>query len=158
MFYRLNVFPLIIPPLRERSSDILELATYFVNKFAAEYGMGEKELSSDVQSYLSKQQWQGNVRELNNVIQRGVLMSGSSKTITFEHIQNSLFSNLELSDELDSDADLPLIPIEEMELKLIKQALERNNGNQKEAAELLGISDRTIRNKLKKLRLDDFDE
>jgi len=158
LFYRLNVFPLIIPPLRERSSDILALSTYFVDKFALEYGMGEKELTTDVLTYLSKQQWHGNVRELNNVIQRGVLMSGNSKNITFEHIQNSLFSNLELSDELDSDAELPLITIEEMELKLIKQALERTNGNQKEAAELLGISDRTIRNKLKKLRLDDFDE
>lgn len=158
LFYRLNVFPLVIPSLRERKSDIPDLASYFIAKYSAEYGMEEKGISENLHDFLMKQPWKGNVRELNNLMQRGVLMSGNAKNITLEHIQNSLFSTLDSTDIDDSDEELPLIPIEEMELKLIKQALDKTNGNQKEAAELLGISDRTIRNKLKKLRLDFQDD
>ncbi len=158
LFYRLNVFPIVIPSLRERKDDIPQLVEYFISKYAAEYGMSEKQAAPELMSYLIQQPWKGNVRELNNMIQRGVLMSGNSKNITLAHIQNSLFSTLEPSSEADVSNELPLMPIEEMELKLIKQALDRTNGNQKEAAELLGISDRTIRNKLKKLRLDDQED
>ncbi|TNE68918.1 sigma-54-dependent Fis family transcriptional regulator [bacterium] len=158
LFYRLNVFPIVIPSLRERKDDIPDLVNYFISKYASEYGMAEKSAAPELLSYLVQQSWKGNVRELNNLIQRGVLMSGSSKNITLAHIQNSLFSTLESSAENKESQELPLIPIEEMELQLIKKALERTGGNQKEAAELLGISDRTIRNKLKKLRLDDQED
>jgi transcriptional regulator with PAS, ATPase and Fis domain len=86
------------------------------------------------------------------MIQRGVLMSGKSDHITVEHIRNGLFSNLDEEMKKSETGDLPLIPVDEMELILIQKALDKTGGNQKEAAELLGISDRTIRNKLKKLR------
>ena len=152
LYYRLNVFPISIPPLRERKEDIIKLARYFVEKYIHEYGMDDKEISPDLEKYLRENNWPGNVRELHNMIQRGVLMSGKSDHITVEHIRNGLFSNLDEEMKKSETGDLPLIPVDEMELILIQKALDKTGGNQKEAAELLGISDRTIRNKLKKLR------
>lgn len=151
LYYRLNVFPIQIPPLRERMDDVPALADYFCAKYAEEYGMGEKTLSKELQEYIQKQEWKGNVRELENMIQRAVLMSGNSDSVSPEHLKNPLFKTLDSSASADVQ-NLPLLPIEEMEFKMIRMALERTNGNQKDAAELLGISDRTIRNKLKKLR------
>lgn len=156
LYYRLNVFPIDIPPLRERRDDIPLLAEYFVEKYALEYKTGTKGLAEDTMDYIRRQEWRGNVRELENVIQRGVLMSTQAPDVRLEHIQNPLFRGVEL--DAPSETELPLVPIEEMELKMIRMALERTGGNQKEAADLLGISDRTIRNKLKKLRGEDDGE
>jgi DNA-binding NtrC family response regulator len=156
LYYRLNVFPIEIPPLRDRRDDIPALAAYFCEKYAQEYSLGSKTISEEMMEYLRRQEWKGNVRELENVLQRGVLMSMQSPEIRLEHIQNPLFRSAD--DSVSEEADLPLVPIEEMELKMIKMALDRTNGNQKEAAELLGISDRTIRNKLKKIKGEYVDE
>jgi DNA-binding NtrC family response regulator len=95
------------------------------------------------------------VRELDNKIQRGVILSGDETEITIEHIDNQLFSNVD--DELSREvlSDMPLMSIEDMELHMIKKTLEHTQGNQKEASKLLGISDRTIRNKLKNLDEDE---
>jgi DNA-binding NtrC family response regulator len=102
-----------------------------------------------------KQEWRGNVRELDNKIQRGVILSGDDSEITIDHIDNQLFSNVD--DELSREvlSDMPLMSIEDMELHMIKKTLEHTQGNQKEASKLLGISDRTIRNKLKNLDEDE---
>ena len=151
LYYRLNVFPIHIPPLRERKDDIPLLAQYFCDKYVGENDLKEKEISEGLMDYLMAQDWKGNVRELANLIQRGVLMATNDDEVTVDHVKNFLFNNID--DEIRSELmnDLPLLPIEEMELKMIRLALNKTNGNQKEAADLLGISDRTIRNKLKKL-------
>lgn len=151
LYYRLNVFPIEIPPLRHRKGDIPLLANHFVEKYSKSYGIEKKEISEELMDYLMSKEWRGNVRELNNKIHRGVILSQDSNEITTEHIDNAMFSNVDenLSEELLGNADVPLMSLEEMELKLIKKALEHTNGNQKEAAKLLGITDRTIRNKLK---------
>ena len=101
--------------------------------------------------YMIAQDWRGNVRELNNKMHRGIILAQDADKILVEHIDNELFSSADetLSNESISTTDLPLMSIEEMEMKLIKKALEQTQGNQKKAAQLLGISDRTIRNKLK---------
>jgi DNA-binding NtrC family response regulator len=151
LYYRLNVFPISIPPLRERKDDIPLLAEYFVDKYTAENGMSEKEISKDLMDYLMRQDWKGNVRELSNLIQRGVLMSADDEVITIEHVKNLLFTNIDEEIRKELISELPLLTIEEMELKMIQLALNKTNGNQKEASKLLGVSDRTIRNKLKKM-------
>lgn len=153
LFYRLNVFPVHIPPLRKRMEDIPLLADYFIEKYAAEYDLGDKSLNEEVYSHLGTKEWKGNVRELENMIQRGVLMSQARAEVRLSDILHPLFGD-GVSDEVESNGNLPLVPIEEMELKMIKMALDRTGGNQKEAAEILGISDRTIRNKLKKGKQD----
>ncbi len=155
LYYRLNVFPIAIPALRERKDDIPRLAEYFVDKYVHEYGLKPKKLTRELMDFLKQQSWKGNVRELDNFIQRGVLMSHDSEEIGLEHVQNQLFEGVDENLKKELMDDMPLIPIEEMELKMIRMALERTNGNQKEAAELLGISDRTIRNKIKKLNTEE---
>ena len=139
---------------RERA-DIPLLADYFCEKFAEEYGMDDKKISKELHKHLLTKKWSGNVRELENYIQRGVIMSQQDPEIEVSHVESNLFSNVDEDLQSEVLTDLPLLPIEEMELQMIKKALERTNGNQKEAAKLLKISDRTIRNKLKKLDFPD---
>jgi DNA-binding NtrC family response regulator len=148
LYYRLNVFPIEIPPLRERKSDIPVLAAHFVKSYCEKYGFPDIRCSSELIEYLMEKEWRGNVRELNNKIHRGIIFAQDSDELRPDHIENSLFSNVD--DHLDNEEqDLPLMPIEDMELQLIQKALTHTQGNQKQAAKLLGISDRTIRNKLK---------
>lgn len=153
LYFRLNVFPITIPPLRNRPGDIPVLANYFVDRYRQRYQLGEKTISDEVMNYFKTHEWRGNVRELDNKIHRGIILSHESKTIELEHIQNNLFSNAD--DDLSGDlfTEMPLMSIEDMELQLIKKTLEHTQGNQKKAAEILGISDRTIRNKLKSYEL-----
>lgn len=149
LFYRLNVFPITIPPLRERKEDIPLLAQHFIDKYTSEYGLEGKSMPDELIRYLMDQDWKGNVRELDNKIHRGVILAQNEPEISIDDIEDRLFTNVDEEIKSEVLSDLPLIPIEEMELQMIKKALERTQGNQKKAARLLGISDRTIRNKLK---------
>ena len=152
LYYRLNVFPIEIPPLRDRRGDIPLLVNHFVDYYSKKYNLESKAISKELMDYLMQQEWRGNVRELNNKIHRGIILAQEDTEITLEHIDNEMFSNVDenLTKEVLA-SDLPLMSIEEMELQLIKKALDHTQGNQKKAAKLLGISDRTIRNKLKSL-------
>lgn len=158
LYYRLNVFPISIPPLRERRDDIPLLVNHFIDKYSAQFGMGEKKASDELMEHLKNDIWQGNVRELENKIHRGVVLSQDSEYITLDHIEKNLFSKLDLEVSEQLLTDLPLMSIEDMELQLIKKALEHTKGNQKEAAKILGITDRTIRNKLKKVENESSEE
>lgn len=151
LYFRLNVFPIEMPSLRERPGDIPMLARHFVDRYCRRYELEKKEVSEELLNHLRKKEWPGNVRELENFIQRGIIMAQDSEEIGLEHIDNPLFRNVDNSLTQEVINDIPVLPIEEMELQMIKKALERTNGNQKEAAKLLKISDRTIRNKLKKI-------
>src|SRR6056297_67845 len=151
LYYRLNVFPITIPPLRHRREDIPLLANHFLQEFTRKYDLGEKKLSDELINYLMRQEWRGNVRELHNKIHRGVILSQDSVEIKPDHVENQLFSNVDENLSNEVLTDLPLMAIEDMELHLIKKALEHTQGNQKEASKILGISERTIRNKLKNL-------
>jgi len=150
LYYRLNVFPITIPPLRERKDDIPLLADFFINRYTQKYGLAPKEMTEDLKEFFMNKKWDGNVRELENKIHRGVILSGNSNIITLDHVEKNLFAQVDLEVGEQVLSDLPLMSIEDMELQLIKKALEQTQGNQKEAAKILGITDRTIRNKIKK--------
>lgn len=150
LYYRLNVFPIFIPPLRDRKTDIIIVAEYLIDKFCSEHNLPNKTIEPALVAYMNEQDWPGNVRELSNFIQRGVLMSGDSTTIGLQDVKNALFTSVDEGIKNELPVDLPLLPIDEMEMRMIEMALQKTNGNQKEAAKLLGISDRTIRNKLKR--------
>ena len=149
LYFRLNVFPVEIPPLRDRKSDIPILTKYFVDQYCYKYDYPDLEIDQKMLEYLEAQNWRGNVRELNNKIHTGVILAQEDGLFKVDHIENSIFTSLGINDDEEDINNIPLMTIENMELHLINKALEKTNGNQKEAAKLLGISDRTIRNKLK---------
>ncbi len=153
LYHRLSVFPLTVPPLRERPSDIPLLADHFVEKYCTLYGLPKKEVSDDLLDYFSDYSWPGNVRELENMVQRGVLLSAEREVIEPEDVFNDFFSDAQTSERGGDEVVIPrLTTIEEMERHMIMKALDESDNNQQRAAERLGISARTIRNKLKKYR------
>lgn len=143
LFYRLNVIPLTIPPLRERKNDIPLLADYFFKRFNSQYEKGMHCISDLAMNLLISQPWPGNVRELENTIERGVLI-GSGGALLPEHLI------LEESFQEASAKASPTagITVREMEKELIYNTLNAVNDNRTHAAKMLGISIRTLRNKL----------
>ncbi|MEX0822375.1 MAG: sigma-54 dependent transcriptional regulator [Rhodothermales bacterium] len=153
LYHRLSVFPLSVPPLRDRRSDIPLLADHFVEKYCTLYGLPTKSISGDLLEYFTDYSWPGNVRELENMVQRGVLLSAERETIESEDVFNDFFSDARTAGEGGEEVFIPkLTTIEEMERHMIMKALDVSDNNQQRAAEQLGISARTIRNKLKRYR------
>lgn len=155
LYHRLSVFPLTVPPLRDRSSDIPQLAEYFVEKYCDLYGLPAKDISEELMDYFRTYPWPGNVRQLENMVQRGVLLSAERQVVEPEDVFNDFFSDADGSGHGGGgdDVKIPrLTTIEEMERHMILKALDESDNNQQRAAEELGISARTIRNKLKKYR------
>ncbi|MCB1693093.1 MAG: sigma-54-dependent Fis family transcriptional regulator [Pseudomonadales bacterium] len=150
LFYRLNVFPMHLPPLRERPLDIVPLAQHFARRFAGDVS---PVLTDEAMSKLLSHRWPGNVRELENVMHRAsILMHAAaigSSDIQFENTMVSVPAEAETSadDSLESD-------LKTREQALISEALRASSGNRKNAAERLGISPRTLRYKLAKFRAD----
>jgi DNA-binding NtrC family response regulator len=142
LYYRLNVIPIKVLPLRERREDIPLLCRYFIEKYNHLHQCSVEQIAPQALKLLQDHPWPGNVRELENVIQRAMLFSLDS-TITAEHI---LFD--EESELRTGDSSLELMPIDEMEKRMIHKALASLDGNRTRAAEILGISVRTLRNKL----------
>ena len=148
LYYRLNVIPVHLPPLRERRDDILLLANFFIEKYNRIDNRNVKGLTKEAGEALLQMPWKGNVRELENVIERGVLMCKG------DYIEEKgLFLK-----EKGKDPDTPeysfgpTVPLREMEKKAIFHALDQTHGNRTHAAEILGISVRTLRNKMNDYR------
>ena len=157
LFYRLNVVPIYIPPLRERKDDIPLLINHFLKKFVSQYDDALPEISPDVLSILMAYNWPGNVRELENVIEHAVAFSKSSG-ITIETLPDYLKKVEIRRDLLSMDlSDKQVISLQdaltEVEKKLIQWAYQKTNGNQVKMAEILGIPRTTLRNRLIKLQL-----
>jgi len=144
LYYRLNVFPIIVAPLRHRNTDIPLLVDHFLAKFKIKYRFEHKEISSDTLKSITMGDWPGNVRQLENIIERAVLYSGESEEIIHEHF--NLESEVLSAD--DTSSIKTVTTISEMEKQMIHNALKRTANNRTQAADLLGISVRTLRNKL----------
>ncbi len=145
LFYRLNVIPLKLPPLRQRQDDIEPLAKHFLNISSKKNNKNIRSISPETIQVLKKMQWSGNIRELQNVVERAVLLCRSD-TID---IKNLFIDDTDRQEKQQSASEMPVTSIEEMEKKLINRALSETNGNRTHAARALGISIRTLRNKLK---------
>jgi len=147
LFFRINVFPIILPPLRERRGDIKLLAGHFMLKFCEMYGKDIKGIKEDAIDKLESYQWKGNVRELSNVIERAVLICKKN------YIDESMITiDVSGQDKQFVTKELPDMTIDEMEKLMIQRALKKLNGNRTHAAKILGISLRTLRNKLRQYR------
>jgi Nif-specific regulatory protein len=146
LFYRLNVFTIFLPPLRERKSDILLLAEHFLAKFEREHGKEIKRISTPAIDMLTSYHWPGNVRELENVIERAVLICDSS-VIHGHHLPPSL----QTAEGSDTVTRLSLASaMENYERDLIQDALKTARGNRAKAAKLLDSTERIVGYKVKK--------
>lgn len=150
LYYRLNVIPIHIPPLRDRKEDIPILANYFLEKANKKTGKNVK-INKEVLIAFSKYSWPGNIRELANLIERLVVFSTKNE-VTIEDLPENLYSSYDLT---DSFLEIPEsgINLKELEKKLIIKALEKNNWNQSKAAKFLGISRNTLIYRMHKFRI-----
>ena len=149
LYYRINVITLTIPPLRQRPDDIPILARYFCDKFSLANGRGHLDLPDETRKLLTRYHWPGNVRELENALERAVLI-GSSEWI--EPADLSLSTGQPVADNSATPEIRAGLSVREVEKKLIVTTLKQVNDNRAKAAEMLGISIRTLRNKLKEYR------
>jgi len=151
LFYRLNVVLMSLPPLRERKEDIPILIDHFLKRFAEENGKEIAGLSSEAQDVLLKYDYPGNVRELENIIERAVVIAREA-VISVEDLPFRE-SMEETTEGRKTEEGLLRGSIEELERNLIVEAMEKAGDHQSRAAELLGISERMLRYKLKKYGL-----
>jgi DNA-binding NtrC family response regulator len=150
LFYRLNVISVSIPPLRDRKGDISPLISHFISRYASENDKEIEGVSKEAMDILMKYDYPGNVRELENAIERAVVMTRRTLITTEDlpiHIRSAQ-SELDTSHQMTGKS-LPEI-VENLERHLIAGALAEADGNQSKAAEALGISERNLRYKLKK--------
>jgi DNA-binding NtrC family response regulator len=148
LFYRLQVMPILLPPLRERKGDVPLLAAYYIDRFNREFRKRVKGLSPAAAKLLEQYQWPGNVRELRNAIERAMLL------VDRDRLEPDDFTTLTRSVEA-AQFKLPPggINLEEVERQLLTQALERAGGNQSQAAQLLGINRDQVRYRIEKFGL-----
>jgi DNA-binding NtrC family response regulator len=149
LYYRINVVPIAIPPLRERREDILVLASYFLERFAARNHKTFKGISPKAQQHLLTCNWPGNVRELENCIERAVVMARGD-TIGVDDIALNPDITRMAHDDIAGQLVTDGFSVEDFERKLLVAALEKTNGNQSRAAELLGLTRRTLQYRMEK--------
>ncbi len=155
LFYRLNVFPIMMPTLNERKGDISLLVRHFAERFAMENGLPYKEIIPETLDKLMAYHWPGNVRELENVIERATIISHSSiiapdDVLTDNYKATTDFLNK--NDAIVTSEEGQIKPLAEIEKEMILQTLRKFNNNRTKSAEVLGISIRTLRNKLAEYR------
>ncbi len=160
LYYRLNVIPIELPPLRARGGDIKLLIEHFVDDYASRMGVDIKGVDSDAMRLLLNYSYPGNIRELQNIVERAVTLTRSDMIgvdVLPPNLQEDTFSRVANELEVPAEGlDLEGM-VEQLERSLITKALERTDGVKKDAAELLGITFRSLRYRLKKYGMGDAD-
>jgi len=154
LFFRLNVVKINLPPLREKRNDIPLLANYFLRKYRELYHKDMSIISREAMEMLLKYDWPGNVRELENQMERAVVLNSTSE-VKPNHL--NLQYDLHFS-ERTSFSGMVGLSLREMEKNLLLKTLESEGGNRTRAAQVLGITVRTLRNKLKEYRQEGWKE
>ena len=144
LYYRLKVIEIEIPPLRKRKEDILTLARYFINHFSLRYKLPKLKLHASCIKYLENYSWPGNIRELENVIERAIVLSDNN-IILPEHLPEEVFND----DIVNNNYYNKNQTLNDFELIYIKKVLDSVNGNKKKASKILGIGQSTLWRKLK---------
>src|SRR6188508_407403 len=155
LYYRLNVVSIEMPPLRERKDDIVPLASSFIRKFAAELKKRIDGLEPDAQKLLMRYNWPGNIRELENTIERAMLLAEGHAIAAHDLRLGEVQTTGNGRDQAATVKIPPTgIPLEDIERHALVEALKMSNWIQKDAAELLSISPRVMNYKIKTLRID----
>jgi nitrogen regulation protein NR(I) len=159
LFYRLNVVSINLPPLRERSEDIPLLVEHFLNKYCSLENKGINSINGDAMARLMNYFWPGNIRELENTIERAVLLTPGN-IILPDHLPEYLRYETTTKQDREKSHDFKTMPdivdraVEQIEKDLIIKTLVENNGNRTKAADVLGVSRRTLLLKLKKYDIE----
>jgi transcriptional regulator with PAS, ATPase and Fis domain len=148
LYYRLNVVPILVPPLRRRPEDILPLAAHFLQRFGARYGKVVPGLSPEAAALLRRYSWPGNVRELEHAIERAVIL-WERGVIRPEELAVDLMAVAS-----DGLPDQELMTLEELEREYIRRVLRRVRGHKSRAARILGINRKTLLEKRKRYGLE----
>jgi len=163
LYYRLNVFPIVVPPLRDRSDDIPLLAETFLKRHARKHGLQKAKFSKQALKSMRNHIWPGNVRELENAVERAVILTDQGKAIgpellglggvpvTFPSSPDKAVASEESEPAEEIEG---ILTMEEIEREHILQALTATGGNRTKAAELLAINVRTLRNKIRQYKID----
>ena len=152
LLYRLNIVAIKIPPLRERKEDILQLAEYFIQKYSEENNKENLKISKEAADQILKYNYPGNVRELENIIERAVVLARKN-IITVNDLPISVKGFVE-EEKLENNLSGNLTEqVEALEKRLIYDALKKTNGNQTQAGKLLGLTERNLRYKLNKYHI-----
>ncbi len=153
LYYRINVFPIYIPPLRERKTDILPLANHFVEKYAKSMNKEIKRISSTAIELLTNYHWPGNIRELENCIQHGILLSTNGVIQGGDLPPSLAMPERKTGVTTANDGNLKK-RVEQLEKDMITDALKSTSGNVSAAARDLGITARMVRYKVKKFNIN----
>jgi len=155
LYYRLSVFPIVVPPLRERTEDIAILTDHFLGRHCRRNGLGYKEVNRHAMELLMEYAWPGNVRQLENSLERAVLVS-PGRDIEPEHFPE-LVNEMEVERfSLSTEHVASATSLRDMEATPLLKTLEEEGGNRTRAARRLGITTRTLRNKLHRLGMMDY--
>jgi len=155
LFYRINVFPIHIPPLRERKEDIPKLSNHFIQEFSKAFGRKPPELSDKAIKKLMQYPWKGNIRELKNVLERAMILCKGYQITSHHVILNE--SQEKSFKQINMDTLIPMIindhglSLDDLENYCIKYAMQTSNSNVSRAARFLGLSRATLRYRLEKI-------
>jgi Nif-specific regulatory protein len=157
LYYRLAVFPIHLPPLRERGADVLLLAEHFVRELGARMGRSNADLSGDARELLLAHSWPGNIRELQNAIERALILA-PGHLISAEHLGIVARPRRDVPTPVATApataAEDPIMTIDEQQKGMIVEALKRTRGHKARAADLLGLTRFQLYGRLKRYQID----
>jgi DNA-binding NtrC family response regulator len=151
LFYRLNVMPITLPPLRERTDDIPRLVNFYIDAYNTEFKKRVRGVTPEALNTLQRYTWRGNVRELRNAVERAMLLADGDM-LAVDDFAGAIADSLRLGDRVELPA--AGIDVEQLERSLVVQALERTSWNQTRAAALLGLNRDQIRYRIEKFQLE----
>jgi DNA-binding NtrC family response regulator len=151
LFYRLNVMPITLPPLRERTVDIPRLVNFYIDAYNTEFKKRVRGVTPEALNTLQRYTWRGNVRELRNAVERAMLLADGDM-LAVDDFAGAIADSLRLGDRVELPA--AGIDVEQLERSLVVQALERTGWNQTRAAALLGLNRDQIRYRIEKFQLE----
>jgi transcriptional regulator with PAS, ATPase and Fis domain len=154
LFFRINVFPLVIPPLRERKEDIPLLAGHFLKRFREKFKSPVSEFTPRALKYLSMFDWPGNVRELENEVERAMVLSVNEKRICVAHLSEKIVTMArQASSEKAGQLKLK-DATQRLERKMVSDALKQSDGNRSKAARILGLTRQGLLNKIDRYQIE----
>ena len=154
LFYRLHVFPIRIPPLRERREDIPLLAEHFLERYAKKHGRPQTGFTPQAMDLLCRHGWEGNVRELENEVERAVALAREEKRIGAQLLSERIRLAVEKDPAVAGVSGTMREAVERLEQQMIRECLKRSGGNRSRAARLLGLTRQGLLNKLARYRIE----